>query len=295
MPWLMSLVVGLIVLTTGSSAKRLPPSPSAASRISNSGGRSPSSSSASSSSSLANDEQPLELLRLRAECAELRSALADTQCTTRRLARLAAQVSGGGGGSTTSGTKSKAVTHDYRTTSIASLIVHRGGWLAVFLLSLSLTSFVMNGFEHTLEKHIELALFVPLLIGHGGNAGGQTVGTVLGALSAGQLQLCDWHKVLTKECLAGLGAGSLTDIAVLPLLAVLKISPHTSVAILVTLPALTVLASALGAGLPFLVCALGGEPEVIAAPAMTTLVDVGGLLAYFLIAKVVFAAFGLEM
>ena len=36
-------------------------------------------------------------------------------------------------------------------------------------------------------------------------------------------------------------------------------------------------------------------PAVIAAPAMTTLVDVGGLLVYFMIAKVVFSFFGLEM
>ena len=31
------------------------------------------------------------------------------------------------------------------------------------------------------------------------------------------------------------------------------------------------------------------------APAMTTLVDVGGLLAYFLIARLVFSFFGLQM
>jgi len=53
------------------------------------------------------------------------------------------------------------------------------------------------------------------------------------------------------------------------------------------------MAAGLGAGLPFLVAALGADPSVIAAPAMTTLVDVGGLLAYFLIARIVFAAFGL--
>ena len=89
--------------------------------------------------------------------------------------------------------------------SIASLIINRGFWLGIFLLSLSLTSVVMSGFEHTLAEHIELAYFVPLLIGHGGNAGGQTVGTVLGGLSAGQLQLCagrssrtQFHQVLDR-------------------------------------------------------------------------------------------------
>ena len=184
---------------------------------------------------------------------------------------------------------------NFARTDKRGVILNRGGWLAIFLLSLFMTTFVMNGFEHTLEKHIELALFVPLLIGHGGNAGGQTVGTVLGAMSAGQVSVGDWAKVIAKESLAGLGAGSLTDIAVLPLLMSMRISKHVSAAILVTLPALTVLASALGAGLPFLVSALGQDPAVIAAPAMTTLVDVGGLLSYFLIANIVFSAFGMQM
>ena len=68
-----------------------------------------------------------------------------------------------------------------------------------------------------------------------------------------------------------------------------------SAAILVTIPVLTVFASGLGAALPFAVTALGADPSIIAAPAMTTLVDVGGLLAYFLIAQLVFAAFGMKM
>jgi cation transporter-like permease len=242
-----------------------------------------------------------DLKRSRDQCEELRCALAKAQCrgqclTTpkslekRAISKLVARVNNGGGGTSTA-----PVAGDYCSTSIRSLILNRGGWLAVFLLSLFMTTFVMNGFEHTLEKHIELALFVPLLIGHGGNAGGQTVGTVLGAMSAGQVSVDDWAKVIAKESLAGLGAGSLTDIAVLPLLMSMRISKHVSAAILVTLPVLTVLASALGAGLPFLVSALGQDPAVIAAPAMTTLVDVGGLLSYFLIANVVFSAFGMQM
>lgn len=249
---------------------------------------------------------------------------------------------------------------NYNTTSVGTLVLNRGGWLNVFLLSLSLTSVVMSGFEHTLEKHIELAYFVPLLIGHGGNAGGQTVGAVLGAMSGGQacpttrqthrppithasppfrlpiahpdheplntradhpmqtttpsatalsslarhppvtrpfaqVSQRDWAAVIAKECLTGLGAGTLTCAAVLPLLAVMKISRHVSAAILVTLPILTVFASGLGAALPFAVSALGADPTIIAAPAMTTLVDVGGLLAYFIIARLVFAAFGVKM
>jgi len=194
-----------------------------------------------------------------------------------------------------SGASAAGLVGDYSKATLTSLIINRGGWLAVFLLSLSLTSVVMSGFEHTLAEHIELAYFVPLLIGHGGNAGGQTVGAVLGGLSAGQIAPKDWASIICKEALAGLGAGTLTCVAVVPLLRIMKISIHVSAAILVTMPVLTVLASSLGAALPFAVLALGADPAVVAAPAMTTLVDVGGLLAYFMIARVVFGAFGVQM
>jgi hypothetical protein len=55
-----------------------------------------------------------------------------------------------------------------------SIATQRVGWLSLFLLSLSLTAVIINGFEHTLSRQIELAYFVPLLAGHGGNTGGQS-------------------------------------------------------------------------------------------------------------------------
>jgi hypothetical protein len=63
---------------------------------------------------------------------------------------------------------------NYKTRPFYSIAMQRVGWLSVFLSSLSLTAVIMNGFEHTLSRQIELAYFVPLLAGHGGNTGGQS-------------------------------------------------------------------------------------------------------------------------
>jgi hypothetical protein len=62
----------------------------------------------------------------------------------------------------------------YLTRPFYSIAMQRVGWLSLFLTSLSLTAVIMNGFEHTLSRQIELAYFVPLLAGHGGNTGGQS-------------------------------------------------------------------------------------------------------------------------
>lgn len=185
---------------------------------------------------------------------------------------------------------------DYKEKSAISIATERVGWLAVFLLSLSFTALIMNGFEHTLSKQIELAYFVPLMAGHGGNTGGQAVGTVLSALSAGVITRQDAWKVVGKEAMSGLVMGVILGAAVGPISHyVMGISKHVATVVSVTFPFLSLIASLLGSSLPFVCVWLGLDPAVIAAPAMTSFVDVAGLLCYFLLANKIFQMFGLEL
>ncbi|KAL7437867.1 hypothetical protein ACHAXH_005808 [Discostella pseudostelligera] len=185
---------------------------------------------------------------------------------------------------------------EYKLKPFYSIAYERVGWLALFLLSLSFTAIIMNGFEHTLSKQIELAYFVPLMAGHGGNTGGQAVGTVLSALSAGVITREDSVKVITKEALSGLVMGVMLGAIVGPISHyVMGISQHVSTVVSVTFPLLSTIAAFLGSSLPFVCVMLGLNPAVIAAPAMTSFVDVSGLLCYFLIANKIFKLFGLEL
>jgi len=172
----------------------------------------------------------------------------------------------------------------------------RVGWLGIFLGSLSATALIMNVFEETLEKHIELALFVPLLAGHGGNTGGQTVGTILSALSAGTVKTSDAPKVVWKETLAGILSGSILGAIVAPIAyKALGVSFHVAVVLFFTLPLVSMIASTLGSIIPFVCVLVRLDPSVIAAPAMTSLVDVAGLMGYFMIANYIFKLNGLEL
>ena len=180
--------------------------------------------------------------------------------------------------------------------TFASIALERVGWLSVFLVSLSLTALIMNGFEHTLASQIELAYFVPLLAGHGGNTGGQTVGTVLSALSSGAVQLQDAPQVIWKEAMSGMTVGLVLGTAVGSMAHfVMGISAHVAIVVCCTLPIVSMIASTLGSSIPFGCIAMGMDPSVIAAPAMTSLVDVMGLMSYFLLAQQIFQMFGLEL
>jgi magnesium transporter len=76
---------------------------------------------------------------------------------------------------------------------------------------------------------------------------------------------------------------------------IMGISIHVSTVVLCTLPLVSTIASTLGSAIPFACVAAGVDPTVIAAPAMTSFVDVAGLMSYFLIANQIFFLFGLEL
>lgn len=197
----------------------------------------------------------------------------------------------GGGGEISEDELSK-----YLSRPFYEIAFQRVGWLSVFLISLSLTALIMNGFEHTLSRQLELAYFVPLLAGHGGNTGGQTVGTVLSALSSGSVTPRHSLSVIRKEALSGLLAGSILGCGVGPVSHyIMGISWHVSLVVWCTIPLVSTIASTLGSSIPFVCISLGLEPSVIAGPAMTSFVDVMGLLSYFLIANQIFKLYGLDL
>lgn len=184
----------------------------------------------------------------------------------------------------------------YLTSPFYTLAMKRVGWLAFFLLSLSLTAVIMNGFEHILSKQIELAYFIPLLAGHGGNTGGQTVSSVLSALSTGLITSQHAIQVIRKEAMSGITVGLILG-GIVGTVAHFGggISQHVSTVVFLTLPTLSTIAATLASSIPFVCTVVGLDPAVIAAPAMTTFVDICGLLSYFLIARKIFPLFGFEL
>eukprot|EP00533_Pseudo-nitzschia_delicatissima_P014730 CAMPEP_0197276980 /NCGR_PEP_ID=MMETSP1432-20130617/16299_1 /TAXON_ID=44447 /ORGANISM="Pseudo-nitzschia delicatissima, Strain UNC1205" /LENGTH=246 /DNA_ID=CAMNT_0042743115 /DNA_START=129 /DNA_END=869 /DNA_ORIENTATION=+ len=207
-----------------------------------------------------------------------------------------AKSSGGGHGHGGGEELSEEEIQHYVHSPFYTVGFERVGWLAIFLASLSATALIMNVFEETLEKHIELALFVPLLAGHGGNTGGQTVGTILSALSAGTVKVSDAPKVIWKESMAGILSGTILGGIVAPVAyKALGVSFHVAIVLFFTLPLVSMIASTFGAIIPFLCVLVNLDPSVIAAPAMTSLVDVAGLMGYFMIANYIFKLYGLEL
>jgi magnesium transporter len=174
----------------------------------------------------------------------------------------------------------------YLAASVMGVARSRALWLLVLIGAATLTVNVLQFFESTIEQAVTLALFVPLLIGTGGNAGAQAASVVIRSLAVGDVRFTDLPAVVWRELRVGVLLGGLLGGAgFVPMLFIFG----SDMAIVVTTSLLTVctLATIAGSALPLLARRVGVDPAIVSAPLITTLVDATGLVVYFLIARAV--------
>ncbi|MBT9584781.1 magnesium transporter [bacterium] len=87
-------------------------------------------------------------------------------------------------------------------------------WLIINLLIGFFSAFIVSRFQATLEQAALLAAFMPIVAGHGGNAGSQTSTLVVRGLALNEISRRDvgtvWRKEASFGVIYGLLAGSLT-------------------------------------------------------------------------------------
>ena len=96
---------------------------------------------------------------------------------------------------------------------VQNAVRHRIVWLSLLYIGGTLSGFVLSRFEPVNDqlrgKGIDLDVFIPLLIGTGGNAGSQTVSTVIRGLALGGIVRKDAARLVIREWLTGLSLGGL--------------------------------------------------------------------------------------
>ncbi|MBY6062002.1 magnesium transporter [Microbacterium esteraromaticum] len=174
----------------------------------------------------------------------------------------------------------------YLSTPVRRLVRSRVVWLLVLAVGATLTVQVLDAFEATLAQMTVLALFVPLLIGTGGNTGNQAATTVTRSLALGEITPRDVGKVLVREICVGFSLGLLLGLLGFAL-AGLAYDWHVGLVIGLTLIAICTVAASIGGIMPLIARAIKVDPAVFSNPFITTFVDATGLIIYFLIAKAV--------
>jgi len=159
-------------------------------------------------------------------------------------------------------------------------------WLLVLAIGAALTVRVLDVFESTLAEVVTLALFVPLLIGTGGNTGNQAATTVTRALALKDVRPRDIVRVMVREFQVGLSLGLILGTVGLLITSVL-FDRSIGLVIGLTLVSVCTMAATVGGAMPLIAKAVRADPAGFSNPFITTFVDATGLIVYFMIAKAI--------
>ena len=180
----------------------------------------------------------------------------------------------------------------YLKTSVLSIWLARIPWLLLLMISSTFSSTILSGFESALPA--VLILFVPMLMGTSGNAGGQSSVTVTRGISLMEISFSDLWRVMLKEIIVGVMCGlSLGVCAFLKVILIdrlltgneaVTVTVAFSVAIAIAVS--VIVSKLIGAVLPILTKKIGLDPAVMASPIITTVVDAISLILYFITARI---------
>jgi magnesium transporter len=183
----------------------------------------------------------------------------------------------------------------YLEVGFAPMLGKRGGWLAALFVGETLTATAMAFFEDELARAVVLATFLPLIISSGGNSGSQASTLVIRAMALGEVRLRDWWRVARREVLTGLALGLALAVIGFARIVLWEKVGHAygehyllvAATVAVSLVGVVLLGTLGGSLLPFVLRRLGLDPASASAPFVATLVDVAGVVIYFVAASAI--------
>jgi magnesium transporter len=175
----------------------------------------------------------------------------------------------------------------YFHSSLLTVVRRRAFWLIVVFLTTTLASWIVKAQEQLLEQVIVLVAFIPLLIDTGGDVGCQSSTVVIRGLNTQTIRDRGIFWIIKREAIVGLLLGSILGLSSVVWAYLLQGNFLIALVVGISLLLISILSSALGAALPFLFSFLGLDPALMAAPFITTIADVLGVLVYFYVARLI--------
>jgi magnesium transporter len=173
----------------------------------------------------------------------------------------------------------------YMSTPLLELTRKRAVWLTVLFFGAMLTAMAIHHYQTDLESIPWLVTFVTVVISSGGNSGNQSAALVITALSAGEISVFDWWRIVRREFAMGLLLGSLLGVCGY-FCALLRsdVGMYEALVLPATLILVVLCGTVLGSMLPLLFRRLGLDPALMSNPVVAGTLDVLGFLIYMNVA-----------
>ncbi|WP_353893876.1 magnesium transporter [Proteinivorax hydrogeniformans] len=156
-------------------------------------------------------------------------------------------------------------------------------FLVITMIGGLLAGAVIDAFEEALEAVAAVAIFIPVIMDMGGNAGTQSSTIFARGLILGHINTKKFMNHLGKEVIVGLSMGAIVGVATGIIASVWQGIPELGMAVGLALGLTMTLATTLGFFIPYTLFKLGIDQAAGSDPIITTIKDISGLLIYFVL------------
>ncbi|MCH8954280.1 magnesium transporter [candidate division KSB1 bacterium] len=168
---------------------------------------------------------------------------------------------------------------EIRETSVFKISFGRLPWLLVGFVGQLIAAFVLSQFEASLRDIFLAISFIPMMMAMGGNSGIQAATIVVRGIALGELSPDDTFKRLSREIKVSLFNGAVCGLLLFGIIAVFD-TPTFGFVLALSMLAVIINASILGASIPLILRKVGVDPAIAAGPLITTFNDIIGLAIY---------------
>lgn len=178
----------------------------------------------------------------------------------------------------------------YLSLGVFALAKKRIFWLLALMISAFLTGRIITHYEDLFVIFPALIAAIPMLMDTGGNAGAQSSTLIIRGMAVGELHISDGWRILWKELRIASLVGGVLGVVNVAYKWILSGDFLLGLTVGLSLFATVLIAKTIGSMLPIIAKMMKLDPALMAAPIVTTIVDAGGLVVYFMVASVVMNA-----
>lgn len=157
-------------------------------------------------------------------------------------------------------------------------------WLLFLMLSATLTQTIIAHYEAAFTAVPLLVSFIPMLTDTGGNCGSQSSTLIIRGLALDEIHFGDIFWVVFKEFRVAILVGAALAIVNGVYMVIRYRDPMLALLVSISLVATILIAKMIGCVLPLFAKKLHMDPAIMAAPLITTIVDVCSIMVYFQVA-----------